>query len=90
MVIWNTSAAAHDMRPSVILLLKSDQSVLNNKQYCAQQAAFSIFLSCVVVDYLQFFPNIFAKFKSNLCQSRPQSEFVALPLLWDTRGCPAI
>ena len=24
--------------------------------------------------------------KANLDQSRPQSEFVALPLLWDTRG----
>ena len=26
----------------------------------------------------------------SLLQSRPQSEFVALPLLWDTRGCSAI
>ena len=27
---------------------------------------------------------------AGLCQSRLQSEFVALPLLWDTRGRPAI
>ncbi len=52
MVMWNTLAAGHDMRPSVILLLKSDKVVLN-QQYCVQQAAWSIFLSYVVINYSQ-------------------------------------
>ena len=46
--------------------------------------------------YKQKFPKQFAK-KVKFCdvfghttQSRPQSEFVALPLLWDTRGHSAI
>ena len=50
MVMCNTSAAGHDIRPSVILLLKYDKVVLK-EQYCVEQAARSIFLSHVVINY---------------------------------------
>ena len=33
---------------------------------------------------------VFSRVNGILVQSLPQSEFIALPLLWDTRGCSAI
>ena len=45
-----------------------------------------------VYKFVELKDTLFAKLKKHLIeiQSRPQSEFVALPLLWDTRGRSAI
>ena len=43
MMMWSKSAAGYNMRPSIILLLKSDEVVLN-QPYCVQQVDWLIFL----------------------------------------------
>ena len=50
MIIWDKSAAGHDMLSSVSLLFKSGKVILN-QQYGVQQAAWSMFLSNVLISY---------------------------------------
>ena len=52
MMLCNAIAAGHDMRPSVVLLLKSDKVVLN-QQYCFQQTTWLLLVIHMVTNYSQ-------------------------------------
>ena len=57
MAEWNTSAAGHETRLSVILLLHGDKVVLN-QQFCVRNAAWSAFLSCFIFNFRYGSPSV--------------------------------